>query len=1484
VSCKVLANPNPFTTDRIEREVEPKPIDAIIEEVLPGVSPEYVRVLIDDEPIPRERFHVIPPDGEMVLLRVVPSGDSGEQTGGKVAGWSFLAFAAGVVLGATPLGWGLMAVGAAGMVGGMAVAGYSYLAGLLDTSAADFEQDEPAPQIRGSRNRAAPWRSIPLVLGKHLVTPYFAAPPYVTIDGSDQYLHQAFVLGFAPMTITDVKIGDTPIGSFSDVDYEIPSGSTPLSLYTNNVDHQSVSIGLEQGTAVERTTRSGTERIVVMLTAPRGLVQFSDDGSKSSVSVNVEIYIRPSGGTYALEQTVTLTGKSSETIRRAVTCDKAAGTYDVKVVRTTANNSSTQVVDTVYYDAYQSIIFEDPIDSSVRDKLVRVGLRIRATDQINGIVDQFNVVAESHAPVWDGTNSGASAWSYGPTSNPASLMLLVLQGGANNRPVADANIDWPSFEEFHGWCDSQGYTYNGVIDGGRPLRDILKQIAAAGHGYFGLRDGKYTVIYDHPQSTPVQHFSPRNSWDFSASKEFPDRPHALRVQFIDATLGWQESERFVYDDGYDETTATKFEETKFPGITDPDLAWKHGRYALATGRLRPEKYTLKADIEHIICTAGDLVRVTHDVPLWGLAVGRITSLTTDGSGNVTDITIDETVTMETGKSYGIRIRKSDGTSITADVSTVVGDTNTLSIETWTSGNSPEVEDLLMFGERDAESVELRLIGIEPHEDLTATLILQDAAPDIYQAESGTIPAYDPQITDPTTEATAPLAPTIENVRSDGTVLVRQSDGSWQNRILITLSWGFGEKPAVQFECRYRLSSTDEPWKYILEDVDLGYISITPAEAGNSYDINVRGVADDGSTSSWVATTHTVVGKEAPPSQVPSVTATVRTGGIEITWQAIPDLDLARYEVRVGSDWASGSVLFSGNALNFLWDMQATGTYQIRVKAVDTSGNYSTTEALFTLDILEPGKVQNLGGQLIDNNLRIYWEEPATGSLPIVEYKVYKGDTFSSSTLIGRLSATWYTISEDTYKNITYYVVAVDAAGNEGPEEYITIDQAKALVVSDSAGTPVVGSRRASYKAGGILLEEWNGAQWIERLNIDISSGIKTHTLRGNNQLLLYSGAYKDVLSAGYATGRAVPFGGEAFAFEESTDNLQGVDSWDTKTGLDYTTICRYGEHAITGDGSAGAQLARSGWLTLGDAWTVEWWLRMASESITEWEQIAEIMAGDTGVRLGVLRLERIYAEDTYCDDYYERTITNYTGTMQLSMYSTGKWQHEELPINTLAWSFLGLSFDGASLYIVYDDQVYNLGNGLPNISAPVQFDFSSALGTIIDMLMVLPGTALSTSTLQDHAVDETGYGAVSTANKMVIFPKSGLLVGGDVEIDNSLDVQGKTTLRSGLHVTHQLHGTYDDHDIYNALSPHLPNVGDKMMVWGSVAKEPSSLWSSLRVISLAERASSDIITLYYAELRAYSPGETSYDNQGYATTWSIDNYTSPNTWEVSLSW
>lgn len=430
---------------------------------------------------------------------------------------------------------------------------------------------------------------------------------------------------------------------------------------------------------------------------------------------------------------IVLTAKQSAAIRKSVSFRVPRGQYDVRLRRLTADPVDDNVFDTSVWTALRTVRHTQPV---AMQGLAMTALRIKATDQLNGVVDRFNGVVQSILPDWNGSD-----WVPQATANPAALFRHILQGRGNTRPLADSRLDLDRLNAWHDACRAAGYEFNNVVDYDVSVREILQDVAAAGRASPALLDGKWAVIEDKPHTVPVQHFTPHNTFGFQGQKNFDDIPQALRVRFINRFKGWLQDERLVFDDGYTAETAARYETLDLTGITDPDAAWKAGRYHIATARLRPETYSFNCDLEHIVCTRGDLVRFTHDVPMFGLSSGRIIELVT-GGGAITAVDINDRIVMDSGKPYALRIRKSDGGSLVCPLQTTPGSGQRLTFQTPLSLSAGiAVGDLVMFGESGQESVEMIVRAIEPQSNLNARLTCVDAAPAIHGADTGTIPLF-----------------------------------------------------------------------------------------------------------------------------------------------------------------------------------------------------------------------------------------------------------------------------------------------------------------------------------------------------------------------------------------------------------------------------------------------------------------------------------------------------------------------------------------------------------------------------------------------------------------------------------------------------------------------------------------------------------------------------------------------------------------------
>lgn len=617
-----------------------------------------------------------------------------------------------------------------------------------------------------------------------------------------------------------------------------------------------------------------------------------------------------------------------------------------------AQTPVTRVVDQGFWTCLRSIKHQDPIRLT---GISKVALRIKASDQLNGVIDTFNCIAQSILPTWTGFE-----WVPMLTTNPASMYRSLYQGTATAMQLADSRLNLTQIQEWSEACQTDGRECNMLVDYQSTVFEMGKLIASTGRATIHNQDGKYTIVRDIPQSTPVQMFTPRNSWGFKGTKIFVDVPHALKVGFVNEEKNWTKDELIVYADGYNadgsggKFAASKFETLDVIGVTKPALAYKDGRYHLAQAILRPELYELNCDIENLRCTRGDLVSVTHDVTLWGLGAGRITAVTTNGGGEATAVTVDRPFVMSADLRYAIRYRREDGEQIEREVVAVEGEQYTISFITAVPVSQiPMIGDLFGYGEVDQVSVRCLVKAIRPRANLEATLTLLDEAPAIHTSDTEAIPTFDPRISIPL-PMRQPPTPIIDEIISDERALIRDPDGSFRSRILIRLHFVSGLTPPVRVEARYKRHNSTESWTQIASKVegDADEIELTPVHDLYYYDIMIRTVSRYNIPSTWVTVlNYQVVSRALPPPDV----STLALQDLRLSWSyPSPPADFMGFVVRVQigdrTSWSDAIPLHDGVISSSHFQLAPdSGIRTYLVKAVDSSHIESTNAAALYVD-------------------------------------------------------------------------------------------------------------------------------------------------------------------------------------------------------------------------------------------------------------------------------------------------------------------------------------------------------------------------------------------------------------------------------------------------------------------------------------------------------------------------------------------------------
>lgn len=673
-------------------------------------------------------------------------------------------------------------------------------------------------------------------------------------------------------------------------------------------------------------------------------------------------------------------------IRKHVRWPVHQGRYDVRVMRVSEESENASVADEAQWAFLRSVRQQNPVRDP--EGLTMVEMKVRAGEQTAGNVDRWSCVATAVLPAWDG-----SAWSSATREagrNPAWVFADILRRHAG---LSDDRLDLDSLSEWADYCDTEGFQVNVVINDDMTTWDALKRVAALGRATIRLDDGRYSVVIDRERDVPVQMFTPRNLRNFRASRSYRARTDGLRMTFTNPSADWAEDELVVCADGYyyyhpaeGAAPAEYIEDVRLWGVVDvPDdpgheyhtgLVMQHALYYLGVLALRPEQYEVEVDAEHLVARRGDRVLLTHDVLMVGSGWGRLTEVTVDGGGAVTAAKVDEYVTMEAGKTYRARVRRSDGTIVAADLVLDVGSSQSISFSPAIPASDPPVAagDLIVWGEADLETLDCIVKEIRPGADLSATLLLEPYAPEIFTLRAGeAIPDFRPKITNPPLyELVVPQAPVIVDIRSDEAVLTRGTDGGLEPRIVVRLrqpgaSTNFDVR-AVEVQFRGSLShSLGDANKVGLDQGDWGTqatfsrtineVSIAPVEAGQLYDFRVRNVSASGVVSEWTTILkHRVIGKTTPP---PPVDYLLFDGRVARWYLLNPPPDIYGYILRVGvgSDvaWDDAASAHGGilTASSYDFGQRLSGTITLLVKAVDLAGLESESATAVTVNLGDP---------------------------------------------------------------------------------------------------------------------------------------------------------------------------------------------------------------------------------------------------------------------------------------------------------------------------------------------------------------------------------------------------------------------------------------------------------------------------------------------------------------------------------------------------
>lgn len=745
------------------------------------------------------------------------------------------------------------------------------------------ESGSPSYSISASGNNARLMEAIPVLYGRFRIYPDFAASPYTENSGNQQYLYQLFCVTQGELSIESVRIEDTPIGNFAEVQYEIIPPGGAVTLFPDNVVTSEAVQGLElqgenerpsdapdnwtnvQGPFVASPAGSQANVIAVDIVLAQGLFYTNDNGSLSAATVSWSIMAQP------IDDDGTAIGSAFQLAAESLslaTADPqvltyrynvAPGRYQISAVRTNSKNTDSRVSNTLSWTGLRAYL-----PSRVNyGNVTLIATIIRGTNNLNqNTARRLNVIGTRKLQTWDPVNGWSTATTA--TRSPAWAFADALRNTDYGRGLPDSKFNLPELYRLAGVWAARGDTFDGVFDTTTTIWEALTTIARVGRAMPMYYAGVVDIVRNEPRSIATAMFSPYNiaKNSLQITYKFPayDSPDHVIVEYT-SDVTWQPSQvTCVLPGGTTNRPAT----VQLIGCSNHDQAWREGISMAAANRDQIRFIQLDSEMEGNIPRYGDLVQISHDVPAWGLS-GLITSYDQESGIYRTS----EPLEWFAGETHVVAFRRRDGSADGPHEVIQGPDLNSFRLsglvgnDIYISDGISEEYTHYQFGPVDRQGLAVQLLSCTPGDKGKVSLNFVNYADSVHSAENGGV------VPPPNGGSLLPRednAPIVDSVSVFSTAVTGQQ--------VITVNPASGAK-SYEFQ-----ASNDEgaSWQ------ELG-VSAKPSLTVNlpagPWWVRVRGIGV--MAGPWKTLQTTILATMLPPPMLELMTATPQIQGIQIDW-------------------------------------------------------------------------------------------------------------------------------------------------------------------------------------------------------------------------------------------------------------------------------------------------------------------------------------------------------------------------------------------------------------------------------------------------------------------------------------------------------------------------------------------------------------------------------------------------------------------------
>ncbi len=897
----LVVTPHPVTLEgqkRIAAELLPREtLGHFLARTVPDYGSDAWEVRINGVRVPHQIMDKVRPKGGTVIE---VRGTVGRTALLIVAMVALTIFTAGV-------GTAMVAAGYSAMAAGLAQAAIYAVGSLLINKVLgpkkpkQYESDAATVFTIGSaRNQARPYEPLPLVLGNIRMAPDIASQPYSFYEANDQFMALVLTPGINVGRVEAMFNGEALLSTYEGVQVwhsgfpGMPEEKIPL--YSNVDTLAGGALEAEKGKPsawVQRTSSASTIRL--QLDFDYMLFDTTSKGKPKDNQETIQVQFRTVGATdWRVFGNFALISQSQKQQRRTYALDVEAGQYEVRARIAGRNTDGKGATSDFTWSTLKSI----QTDNASYAGIPRIGVRIKATGQLNGSPDELRCVAYAPPiPVWKGNQ-----WVTEESSNPGAQILAYARGirdAAGNLiaglGLLDAQIDIAALQAFMLHCAASKYTYDNVIRDTRSHEDVLQAIALAGFGNVTWAAGRLSVVWaaDEQPLSGVVNMATIKKGQFQIDYTLANAADGIEFTYIDRS-DWSSKTLRVAAPGVQ--TMLNPAQVSGEGITSEDHAAKMARYHLAQSLYQYKDISFSTDIEHLSYRRLSVLALQHDLTQWGFG-GRLVAAIRNGSSVV--LQLDDVVRAPaTGNSFiGLRI-PGELVYRVFRVANFVGETDQIQLaDPWPAdaplpGNTdenPAHDTIWIFDFKQTPGYRVRVVGIEPESDLKgASVSVVPEGPEFWHyVESG-------EYIRPPNGSLLQTRPVASNLRVTEQQVVQGDTVFTELTATFDVSGPVGEVIVLS-----ELDGNGELEQVASTRTRTATWRIPQAGV---YPITVRPYSPEGNAGVAVTVMYTTLGADAPPVLVDIFDVTEVSGGVRrYTWGFLNDTvqsaDFAGVEIR-----------------------------------------------------------------------------------------------------------------------------------------------------------------------------------------------------------------------------------------------------------------------------------------------------------------------------------------------------------------------------------------------------------------------------------------------------------------------------------------------------------------------------------------------------------------------------------------------------------